>query len=279
VVTGASDGIGRAFADHLGDRGFSLVLVARRATVLEAVAQELARRHGARPITVAADLGTTAGRAALRAATADLDVGLLIAAAGFGTSGALVEASLADEEAMLAVNCGAVLAQIHDFGSRFAARGRGGLVLLSSIVAFQGVPRAAHYAATKAYVQTLAEGLARELQPRGVDVLACAPGPVRSGFAARARMELGATVAPETVAREAMATLGRRTTVHPRGLSKVLVGSLRTFATCRAGARHGAGHGRHDPPPAGGRLLSTCGARAPRLCMIRSALTSGCDGR
>ena len=136
VVTGATDGIGRAFADHLGDRGFSLVLVARRATVLEAVGQELARRRGAPSITVAADLGTTAGRAALRAATAELDVGLLIAAAGFGTSGALVEASLADEEAMLAVNCGAVLAQAHDFGSRFAARGRGGLVLLSSIVAF-----------------------------------------------------------------------------------------------------------------------------------------------
>jgi short-subunit dehydrogenase len=250
VVTGASDGIGRAFAEHLGEQGYSLVLVARRETVLEALAQDLARRHGTPSIVVAADLGTTAGRAALVAATVELDVGLLIAAAGFGTSGPLLEATVADEEAMLAVNCGAVLAQAHHFGARFAARGRGGLVLLSSIVAFQGVPRAAHYAATKAYVQTLAEGLRRELQPRGVDVLACAPGPVRSGFAARANMELGATVVPATVARGAMAALGRRTTVHPGGLSKVLAGSLSTLPRAgrvRAMAQVMAGMTRHRP--------------------------------
>jgi short-subunit dehydrogenase len=151
---------------------------------------------------------------------------------------------------MPAVNCAAVLAQAHHFGSRFAERGRGGLVLLSSIVAFQGVPRAAHYAATKAYVQTLAEGLGRELQPLGVDVLACAPGPVRSGFAARADMQLGATVAPETVARGAMAALGRRTTVHPGRLSKVLVGALRTLPRAgrvRAMAQVMAGMTRHQP--------------------------------
>lgn len=229
VVTGASDGIGRAFAHALAASGFSVVLVARRTAVLQALADELGRRHGTSSVVLAADLGTAPGRSALAAGTADLDVGLLVAAAGFGTSGPLLEASLAGEAEMLAVNCGAVLAQAHEFGTRFAARGSGALVLLSSVVAFQGVPRAANYAATKAYVQTLAEGLRQELRPRGVDVLACAPGPVRSGFAARARMELGATVSPDTVARGALAALGRRTTVHPGGLSKVLMASLRTL--------------------------------------------------
>jgi short-subunit dehydrogenase len=105
---------------------------------------------------------------------------------------------------------------------RVTARGRGGIVLLSSLVAFQGVPRAAHYAATKAWVQSLAEGIGPELQARGVDVIAAAPGPVRSGFAARARMTMGATDSPAAVARGTLAVLGRRTTVRPAALSRLL---------------------------------------------------------
>jgi len=71
-------------------------------------------------------------------------------------------------------------------------------VLLSSLLAFQGVPRAANYAATKAWAQTFAEGLQGELGPCGVDVIACAPGPVHSGFAAVADMKMGAAVSPPT---------------------------------------------------------------------------------
>lgn len=227
VVTGASDGIGRAFAAQLAEEGISVVLVARREGVLTSLARELERRHGVSTLVVAADLGTAGGRAAVASATDGLEVGLLVAAAGFGSSGPFLETDLDEELAQVDVNCGAVLAQCHLFGHRFAERGCGAIVLLSSIVAFQGVPRAANYAATKAYVQTLAEGLRRELGPLGVDVLACAPGPVDSGFASRAHMELGATVAPEVVARGALGALGRRATVAPGGLSKLLSGSLR----------------------------------------------------
>src|SRR3712207_9159147 len=86
---------------------------------------------------------------------------------------------------MLDVNCRAPLEMSLSFGRRFAERERGGVVLMSSLVGFQGTPNAAHYAATKAYVQTLAEALHAELAPLGVDVLASAPGPTDSGFAAR----------------------------------------------------------------------------------------------
>lgn len=227
VVTGASDGIGRAFAEQLAAAGLSVVLVARRAERLEALAAELAQRHRIETAVVAADLVTAEGRAAVVAATDQLDVGLLVAAAGFGSGGPFVAADLEDELAMIDVNCGAVLAHTHHFARRLAERGRGGLVLMSSLVAFQGVPRAANYAATKAYVQTLAEALRVELRPLGVDVLACAPGPVDSGFAARAGMDLGATVTPEVVARGALASLGRRTTVAPGRLSQLLTYSLR----------------------------------------------------
>ncbi|MBA2638694.1 MAG: SDR family oxidoreductase [Nocardioidaceae bacterium] len=229
VVTGASDGIGRAFAGQLAASGLSVVLVARRREVLQALATELERRHRVATEVVAADLATRAGREAVEDATRGVDVGLLVASAGFGTSGPFLAGDLDVELGMIDVNCGALLAQSHHFAERFAERGRGGLVLLSSLVAFQGVPRAANYAATKAYVQTLAEALRVELKPHGVDVLACAPGPVDSAFATRAHMQMGATVTPETVAEGALAALGRRTTVAPGALSKLLTSSLRTL--------------------------------------------------
>jgi hypothetical protein len=127
---------------------------------------------------------------------------------------------------MLDVNCRALLANCLHFGKRLAARGRGGMILMASLVGFQGTPFAAHYAATKAYVQTLAEALHLELAAKGVDVLASAPGPVHSGFDARARMKMGAAMRPEEVARKTLDALGHRMTVAPGLLSKVLTYSL-----------------------------------------------------
>jgi len=151
---------------------------------------------------------------------------LLVGAAGFGTAGNFLDARLDDEIAMLEVNCRAVLALSLHFGRRFAQRGRGGLILFGSLVGYQGTPRAAHYAATKAYVQTLAEALHLELASKGVDVLVSAPGPVDSGFASRARMQMGAAEKPETVARVTLKALGKRMTVTPGALSKLLTWSL-----------------------------------------------------
>lgn len=209
-------------ARRLAELGCAVVLVARRRPRLEELATELAERHGIETRVVAADLATGDGVERVLEATRPLDVGLLAACAGFGTSGPLVDGDLADELAMVDVNCRAVAALSHDFARRLVARGRGGLVLMSSIVAFQGVPRAANYAATKAYVQSLAEGLRVELAPRGVDVVASAPGPTRSGFADRADMRMDRAVDAATVARETLTALGRRTTVRPGLLSKLL---------------------------------------------------------
>ena len=226
VVTGASDGIGRAFAVHLAAEGLHLVLVARRADVLEALAAELRQTHGVDCRVVALDLSQPEATRHLVEATADLDVGLLVASAGFGTSGPLLDAALDDETNMLDVNCRAVLSQAWHFGSRFVQRRRGGVVFLSSLLAFHGTPRAANYAATKAYIQTLAEGLRAEWAPFGVDVIASAPGPIGTGFAQRARMQMGKTLSPDVVARVTMHALGRRTTVRPGWLSKLLGWSL-----------------------------------------------------
>jgi uncharacterized protein len=109
------------------------------------------------------DLALESGVSTLEKATHDLDVGLLIASAGFGTSGSFLDSQLEQEIEMLNVNCCGILRLNWYFGRQFAKRGRGGMVLISSIVGFQGMPFAAHYAATKAYVQTLAEALYLDL--------------------------------------------------------------------------------------------------------------------
>jgi uncharacterized protein len=226
VVTGASDGIGRAFAEELGALGMNVALVARRGDRLQQLAGEISQRRGVQARVIAADLSAAEGRATMEQGTSDLDVGLLVAAAGFGTSGPLLSANLDVERNMLNVNCFAVLEQSVVFGQRLAKRGRGGIILMASLLGWQGVSGAAHYAATKAYVQSLAEGLHRELAFKNVDVLASAPGPVNSGFAGRADMRMGNADTPATVAKASLQALGRQTTVIPGALGKFLSYSL-----------------------------------------------------
>jgi short-subunit dehydrogenase len=226
IVTGASDGIGRELARGLAQRGLNLVLVARRRPALEQLATELAESHGIKTHIINADLSDDSEVQNLLAATDSFKVGLLVASAGFGTSGSFIEMPLERELDMLDVNCRAVVAMSHHWGQRFAAQGHGGIILLSSLVAFQGVPRSTTYAATKAFVQSFAEGLHLELAPFGVDVLASAPGPVESGFATRANMHMSMALKPAEVAQETLNALGKRGTVRPGWLSKLLEGSL-----------------------------------------------------
>ena len=229
VVTGASSGIGRELALRLAEAGFHLVLAARRRNLLEALAEEVHRVHGVKTRIVEADLATDEGIEDVIYASQGLEVGMYVAAAGFGTSGEFLVNSLQAELAMIQVNCSALMALAHHFGKRFGDQGRGGIILLSSMVAFQGVPFAANYAATKAYVQTFAEGLPAELKPLGVDVLAAAPGPVNSGFADVADMQMGKALTPEQVSVPILKALGRRTTELPGFMTKFLVYALRTL--------------------------------------------------
>ena len=226
VVTGASDGIGREIALRAAESGLNLALVARRRERLEELASAIISRNQVETRVISADFANSSGAVAVQSGTQDLDVGLLVAAAGFGTAGPFVRADLATESEMLEVNCRAVLALSLHFAKRFAERGRGGIVLMSSLLGFQGVPQAAQYAATKAYIQSFSEALHSELAPIGVDVIASAPGPVNSGFADRAGMRMGVTLRPAAVAQATLNALGRRRTVVPGFLSKILTYSL-----------------------------------------------------
>lgn len=180
LVTGASSGIGLAFAEELAERGFDLVLAARRTDRMEALAAELKDRHGTTTTVLASDLSDPAAPAALLEATAGMDVGLLVSNAGFNLKGAYEAKDAGRMAKMLTVNCHAPMQLAHGFIPRLKARGRGGLLFTSSVEGLIGCPYSTAYAATKALVVSLGEGLWGELQGTGVDVLTMCPGATES---------------------------------------------------------------------------------------------------
>lgn len=226
LITGASDGIGRAFALQLAEQGFDLVLVARRDPVLQELALDLGTRFGVDVRVLAMDLSDPLAVPELMRQTETAPIGLVVAAAGFGSIGAFLDRDVLSEVNMVDLNCRSVVELSFGFGQRMAAQRRGGLVLFGSLVGFNGAPLSATYAATKGFVQSFAEGIAAEMRPHGVSVLSVAPGPVGTGFAARAGMQMGQAATPEMVARGALAALGKRTTVRPGFLAKFLGWSL-----------------------------------------------------
>lgn len=226
LVTGASDGIGQAAARHLAAAGVHVVLVARREPALRALAEDLGRSHHVQTRVVAVDLSRPGAVAEVADACAGVDVGLVVLAAGFGAAGPFLESPPTTALEMIGVNVSAVTALTHVMGARLAARGRGGIVVFGSILGWQGVPGQAVYAATKAYVQALAEGLNRELADHGVDVVSVAPGPVHSGFAARAGMTMRSATAPDVVAAGALRKLGHGVTAVPGAQGRVLTLAL-----------------------------------------------------
>ena len=228
VVTGASSGIGLELAKQLASAGFNLVINARQLDKLQAAKKELKASYPIEVMIVDADVSETSGIEKIVLATKDLNVGLLIISAGFGTSGLFTDIPLQAEISMLRVNCEAVLSLTHYFSNLFKKQQRGGIIFLSSLVAFQGVPYSANYSASKAYIQSFAEALSIELKPFGIDVLAAAPGPVDSGFGNRANMKMGKAMKPSMLGVPILKALGKQTNVVPGTLSKVLVYALRT---------------------------------------------------
>lgn len=178
IVTGASSGIGREFAHQLAASGLNVVLVARRVDALEALGQELASKFGIAYRVVGVDLSAAEFLDRVAESTRDLDIGLVISNAGATLSPGtdLIEQNRDDLQRLLRLNTSAHLDLTHYFGRRLADRGRGGMLLTSSLGGRQGWPGAADYAASKAFIMVLGESLHIELGKRGVNVTVLLPG-------------------------------------------------------------------------------------------------------
>ncbi len=182
LVTGASSGLGRAFATKLASDGMSLVLVARSSGLLHALADELREAYGVAVEVIVADLADADARAAVVADLESRDVELLINNAGFATSGDFADEDPARIAELISLNCLALTMLSRAAVPGMVARGRGAIVNVASTAAFQPIPTMGTYAASKAFVLRLSMAMWHELRPKGVTVLALCPGATETDF-------------------------------------------------------------------------------------------------
>jgi short-subunit dehydrogenase len=191
LVTGASSGIGAAFARQLAAEGHDLVIVARDVDRLEGAAATLRAEHGITVEVLPADLATDAGTGTVRTRLSDVDrpVELLVNNAGIGLPGRFWETPLVEQERMFHLNCTAVLQLSHAALAAMVPRGSGDVVVVSSVSGFAPAVRGS-YGASKAWATAFAESLAGQLAGTGVHVSAVAPGFVRTEFHGRAGLDM-----------------------------------------------------------------------------------------
>lgn len=189
LVTGASSGIGKAFAEALAGTGLDLVLVARRLDRLEELAAKLAKEHGVTATPCQIDLAQPIAAQQMLDVTSSLDVGLVVSNAGFGMKGEHASNDPGAMADMLMVNCNVPMQLSHGFIPRLRRRGKGGIIFTSSIEALIGCPYSVAYSSSKALVNALGEGLWAELHPEGIDILTLCPGATESEAAAKQGMD------------------------------------------------------------------------------------------
>ena len=236
---GASSGFGEAFARQYAEKGHPLVLVARRLDRLQTLAETLRQQHQIQVVVEQVDLSEVAAVIQLdqRLRERGIAIDVLINNAGHGRQGPFVEGELEAALAMVQLDVASLTAVTHVFAQGMRTRGRGKILLVASLLAYQGVQNFAVYSATKAYVLRLGEALHRELKRDGITVTALCPGMSDTGFAATAQQKITPALKrlmmqPAPVARAGMRALhAGRMSVVPGLANKAMV--IFTWATPR----------------------------------------------
>lgn len=218
LITGASSGIGAAFARKLAKRGRNVLLVARSEDKLIALCNEIGRTSGIRAQYIVMDLTEpdAAARLVEEIAKRDLTIDMLINNAGFGSMGDFEKLDRASELEMIELNVTALVDLTHRFLGPMRARRQGTIINVASTAAFQAVPFMATYAATKAFVLSFSQALWEENRPHGVHVLALCPGVTDTNFFAASKIDrppMRTVQTPEEVVDAALRGLARRKSI------------------------------------------------------------------
>lgn len=226
LITGASSGIGKAFAETLASLGFHLVLVARREELLTTIKSELEAKHSIAVHIYPSDLSKTGSAQPIAEdlKQKNITISLLINNAGFGSHGELDSLDIANEMQMVDVNCRAVVEYSHAFLPAMKQQKRGGIIFTASVLSVFNGPYMATYSATKAFDLAFAKALYGECKPHGIDVLAVLPGHTATNFfdASQIKRETSfPTSSPGKVVETTLSALGKKAFVAD-GLSTKL---------------------------------------------------------
>jgi len=250
LITGASAGLGMAFARSYAARGNDVILVARRAERLEDLAKELTANHGIRAEMIAADLSAADAADTLMAEIArrGLAIDILVNNAGFGARGDFAELDADMQLRMIDLNCRTLVALCHAVLPGMIARRSGGILNIASTAAFQPGPWMAVYYASKAFVLSFSEALHEEVKAKGVRVATLCPGATKTEFGDVADMTSSTLFRfagePDQVVRDGIRALDGNRAVKVSGLANaMLAGSIRF--TPRFLARRIAGSLQH----------------------------------
>ncbi len=214
VITGASDGTGLAFARRLAQAGINLILVARNAGKLSGAAAEL-QGMGVACVTASVDLGAPGAAARIAEAAGDREVGLLITNAGADPNGSrFLDKEFGAWDALVTMNVNTTMGLAHHFGRGMKARGRGGMILVSSGACYGGLHGIAAYCAAKGFVLNFAEALWAELRHDGVDVLTLVLGRTDTPSHRKILEESGQAVPEDMATPEEVAEVGLRQLPH-----------------------------------------------------------------
>ena len=198
LITGASSGFGEEFALQYAAQGHALVLVARRLDRLQALAMTLHHQYGVQVVAEQVDLSDIAaiGQLHERLGAKGIEIDILINNAGHGLQGPFADAPLDAALAMVQLDIASLTAVTHVFAQGMRERRRGKILLVASLLAYQGVENFAVYAAAKAYVLRLGDALHREFKREGITVTTLCPGVSETGFATAARMKITPMLKP-----------------------------------------------------------------------------------
>lgn len=212
LITGASSGIGKEYAAHIAAQGLNIALVARSEEKLRVIEKELISKYQIKVKAIVADLTSEADIDKLIKETSDLEIGLLVNNAGREDSNHFLKIFAEEHLNTIDLNVKVPLLLTHHFGAKMVERKKGGIINMSSIVAFQGVPYIANYAGTKAYNLIFSEGIAAEFKKHNIDVLAITPGFTKTNLA-KVYDFTGTpfkSLEPSYVAKKAIKDLGRK---------------------------------------------------------------------
>ena len=242
VVTGASSGIGEEFARQLAAKGVNLVLVARRLEKLEELGKDLENKFNIQTKAVQLDLTDDNFLTTIDKAIKGLDVGVLISNAGNAVMGNFTNLALDNLQQMVKLNVVAQLGLSHYFAKRFSKQGNGGILLVSSMVAYSAGPYLANYSASKGYILNLGESLNYELKDKGVHVTVLSPGPTATEMIKRedadfSKMPMKAMTTEQCVKEGLQALVKNKPSHIPGTVNRIMAGMMKRVISRKGAAQ------------------------------------------